>query len=184
MPIRHGLLAILDEGPCYGFQLRAEFENRTGVVVNVGQVYSTLDRLERDGLTMKGAADAAGHVIHELTDRGRTVVAEWLDAPVVRPRATRDELALKIALALTLPSVDAARIIADQRRATAALLEEQRAERAGSASRQLVVDSLVAMTEAELRWLDACEAALVEAEPYGLDAGEKKRGRPKAPARG
>src|SRR6266851_4891752 len=52
MSIRHALLALLSEGPKYGLQLREEFEARTGEVwpLNVGQVYTTLQRLERDGL--------------------------------------------------------------------------------------------------------------------------------------
>ena len=52
MSVRHALLALLSEGPKYGLQLRQEFEARTGEVwpLNVGQVYTTLQRLERDGL--------------------------------------------------------------------------------------------------------------------------------------
>jgi DNA-binding PadR family transcriptional regulator len=52
MSVRHALLALLSEGPKYGLQLREEFEARTGDVwpLNVGQVYTTLQRLERDGL--------------------------------------------------------------------------------------------------------------------------------------
>ena len=52
MSIRHALLALLSEGSKYGLQLRQEFETRTGEVwpLNVGQVYTTLQRLERDGL--------------------------------------------------------------------------------------------------------------------------------------
>ena len=52
MSVRHALLALLSEGPKYGLQLREEFEARTGEVwpLNVGQVYTTLQRLERDGL--------------------------------------------------------------------------------------------------------------------------------------
>ncbi|MDH4147522.1 MAG: PadR family transcriptional regulator, partial [Acidimicrobiia bacterium] len=54
MSIRHGLLALLSEGPKYGAQLRTEFEERTGATwpLNVGQVYTTLSRLERDGLVV------------------------------------------------------------------------------------------------------------------------------------
>src|SRR6202012_3215532 len=52
MSVRHALLALLSEGPKYGLQLRQEFVARTGEVwpLNVGQVYTTLQRLERDGL--------------------------------------------------------------------------------------------------------------------------------------
>src|SRR5947207_1083293 len=58
MSVRHALLALLSEGPKYGLQLREEFEAGTGEVwpLNVGQVYTTLQRLERDGL-VEAAAD-------------------------------------------------------------------------------------------------------------------------------
>ena len=66
MSVRQSLLAILDQGPCYGYQLRAEFDRRTGSTwpLNVGQIYNTLDRLERDGLVAKGDTDAQGHVYY------------------------------------------------------------------------------------------------------------------------
>jgi DNA-binding PadR family transcriptional regulator len=57
--VRHALLALLSEGPKYGLQLREEFEARTGEVwpLNVGQVYTTLQRLERDHRDWCGRAD-------------------------------------------------------------------------------------------------------------------------------
>ena len=66
MSVRHALLALLSEGPKYGLQLREEFEARTGEVwpLNVGQVYTTLQRLERDGLVE--TAGAAGRGMTEL----------------------------------------------------------------------------------------------------------------------
>ncbi len=59
MSVRLSLLAILDQGPCYGYQLRTEFDRRTGSTwpVNVGQIYNTLDRLERDKLSRMGEAE-------------------------------------------------------------------------------------------------------------------------------
>src|SRR5918994_3825042 len=108
MSVKQSLLAILDQGPCYGYQLRAEFDRRTGSTwpLNVGQIYNTLDRLERDGLVLKGDTDAHGHVYYEITDAGSAEVADWLDSPVRRGGGTRDELAVKLAVAVTLPGVD------------------------------------------------------------------------------
>ena len=107
MSVRHSLLAILDQGPCYGYQLRTEFERRTGSTssLNVGQIYNTLDRLERDGLVAKGSPDAQGHVFYQITDAGSLEVSAWLTSPVERERRTRDELAIKISVAATLPGV-------------------------------------------------------------------------------
>ena len=101
MSVRQSLLAILDQGPCYGYQLRHEFDRRTGSTwpLNVGQIYNTLDRLERDGLVEKGAVDGQGHVYWQITEAGRAEVASWLASPVERPAGTRDELAIKLAVA-------------------------------------------------------------------------------------
>lgn len=180
MTIRQSLLAILDQEPCYGYQLRLEFERRTGGTwpLNVGQVYTTLDRLERDGLATKGTTDAEGHVYYEITPAGQAEARAWLTAAVGRPLAARDELAIKIALAITLPGADAAAIVATQRWATTAALARYRAEPSGTLARQLVVDSLVFAAEAELAWLDHCEARLGDAQPFAIDAEPAKRGRP------
>ena len=73
MSIRHSLLALLQDRPRYGYQLRTEFEDRTGSSwpLNIGQVYTTLDRLERDGLVRNDGGDGEGHVIYSITDAGR-----------------------------------------------------------------------------------------------------------------
>lgn len=86
MSVRQSLLAILDQGPCYGYQLRAEFDRRTGSTwpLNVGQIYNTLERLERDGLVERGDADEQGHVYWVITDAGSAEVAGWLSSPVER----------------------------------------------------------------------------------------------------
>lgn len=191
--VRQSLLAILDQGPCYGYQLRAEFDRRTGSTwpLNVGQIYNTLDRLERDGLAVKGDTDAQGHVFYEITEAGSLAVADWLTQPVERAGA-RDELAIKLAVAATLPSVDVAGVIDAQRRATAARVraltdEASRDDGPGEASapafvRSLVVDSLLFQAEAEARWLDHAEARLAQHPQHSMSlelATERpKRGRP------
>ena len=132
MSVRQSLLAILDQGPCYGYQLRTEFDRRTGSTwpLNVGQIYNTLDRLERDGLVTKGDVDAQGHVYWQITDAGTAEVRDWWDSPVERSAGSRDELAIKLAVAATLPGVDVAGVIQSQRAAsTARLTALQAAER-------------------------------------------------------
>jgi DNA-binding PadR family transcriptional regulator len=86
MSVRQSLLAILDQGPCYGYQLRSEFDRRTGSTwpLNVGQIYNTLERLERDGLVQRGDADENGHIYWHITPEGSAEVSEWLASPVVR----------------------------------------------------------------------------------------------------
>ena len=175
MSIRQAMLALLEQGPMYGYQLRAEFEQRTGATwpLNVGQVYTTLNRLERDGLveTADGdGGDDAGHVIYRVTDAGRDEVTTWFTTPVSRTQPPRDELAIKLAIAVTVPGIDVGAVIQQQRTATMAALQDYtRLKRSGRAARptepddlawSLVLDSLVFGAEAEIRWLDHCEARL------------------------
>lgn len=192
MSVRQSLLAILDQGPCYGYQLRTEFDRRTGSTwpLNVGQIYNTLDRLERDGLVSKGEVDEQGHVFWEITDAGSAAVREWLTSPVERAAGTRDELAIKLAVASTLPGVDVATIIHTQRRASLSQLQElNRAKYAGAdpdgpeeLAWSLVVDSMIFAAEAEVRWLDHTEQRLAmhphPAMALELSTERPRRGRP------
>ena len=177
MSVRQALLALLEQEPMYGYQLRVEFEQRTGETwpLNVGQVYTTLTRLERDGLVAataaeEAAAEGGSHgAIYRITDAGREEVAAWFTTPVARTQPPRDELAIKLALAVTVPGVDVGQVIQQQRGATMSALQDYtRLKRQGaSAGRDrnelawgLVLDSLVFAAEAEIRWLDHCEARL------------------------
>ena len=173
MSIRQGLLALLEQGPMYGYQLRAEFESRTGATwpLNVGQVYTTLARLERDGLVEPAGDDDDGHAVYRITDAGRAEVATWFSTPVSRTSPPRDELAIKLAMAVTVPGVDVRAVVQAQRTATIRALQDYtrlKARAADGGTRQdlawlLVLDSLVFAAEAEVRWLDHCEARLARA---------------------
>ncbi|GAA3746498.1 helix-turn-helix transcriptional regulator [Leifsonia bigeumensis] len=199
MSVRQSLLAILDQGPCYGYQLRSEFDRRTGSTwpLNVGQIYNTLDRLERDGLVEKTEVegsdpDSSGQIYYRITDAGSAEVAGWLGSPVERSAATRDELAIKLAIAVTLPGVDIAQVIQVQRTATLRTLQELTKTKNASGDPEsseelawlLVVDSMIFQAEAEVRWLDHSEARLARASAAGLAAPlplsteVPKRGRP------
>ncbi|GAA1668799.1 PadR family transcriptional regulator [Microbacterium lacus] len=195
MTVRQSLLAILDQGPCYGYQLRAEFERRTGSAwpLNVGQIYNTLDRLERDGLVAKGDADAEGHVFYEITDAGSREVDAWLADPAGGAPA-RDDLAIKIAVAATLPGVDVTDVLAAERRQSQSRLDALRrlprpiAETEAEAlAREIVTDAKIARAEAELRFLDRAAERIAERPAHTmalrLSSERPKRGRPaKAPA--
>ncbi|MFE6734151.1 PadR family transcriptional regulator [Microbacterium sp. NPDC057650] len=195
MSVRQSLLAILDQGPCYGYQLRAEFDRRTGSTwpLNVGQIYNTLERLERDGLVAKGDVDDEGHVYYVITDAGRDAVRDWLDSPVPRQSGTRDELPIKLALAATLPGVDVEAIVQRQRKASLSALQElRRVQYAGAGTDadsdgeelawRLVADALIFQAEAEVRWLDHVESRLRRHTPQTLSlaisAERPRRGRP------
>src|SRR5436853_7255920 len=109
MSVRHALLALLSEGPKYGLQLREEFEARTGEVwpLNVGQVYTTLQRLERDGLVASdGDAEDGPQKGFRITSAGAAELDRWLRTPPDMTSPPRDELVIKVLLALGLPGVD------------------------------------------------------------------------------
>ena len=192
MSVRQSLLAILDQGPCYGYQLRAEFDRRTGSTwpLNVGQIYNTLERLERDGLVERGDADEQGHVYWAITAAGSAEVAGWLASPVERGAGTRDELAIKLAVAATLPGIDVTSVIQAQRHASLDRLQElQRAKDAGAhpdsaeeLAWTLVIDSMIFAAEAEVRWLDHTEQRLAAHPQHWLElelsTDRPKRGRP------
>jgi DNA-binding PadR family transcriptional regulator len=172
MSIRHGLLALLERGPSHGYQLRAEFDAATGATwpLNVGQVYTTLDRLERDGLVAQdGDPDPDGRIAYRITDDGRRELTSWFASPVTRQGAPRDELAIKLALAVTTPGVDVLTVVQTQRTATMTGLQDltrlkMRADGDdGDLAWSLVLDSLLFRAEAEIRWLDHCEARVARA---------------------
>ncbi len=150
----------------YGYQLRTEFETRTGGTwpLNVGQVYTTLSRLERDGLVEPGGEDGDKHVFYRCTEAGTAELREWFERPVDAEGRPRDELAIKLALAVGLPGVDVPAVLQRQRTHTLRTLRDYTRLKADVAESdlawQLVLDSLIFRAEAEVRWLDHCEARL------------------------
>ncbi len=176
MSVRQSLLAILDRGACYGSQLRAEYERRTGARVNVGQVYTTLERLERDGLVEGAGLDDEARVLWRPTDAGRAEARGWLATASIAEG--RDEVALKIALAVTLPGADVDGILSVQRAAVRAALVAVQGEAGESASAAIVTAARRARLEADLRWLDEVEEIGSAAEPFGLSEERPRRGRP------
>src|SRR3954467_8906812 len=120
MSIRQGLLALLVDGPRHGYQLRQEFDTRTGSTwpLNVGQVYTTLARLSRDGLGEETGDGDESHKIYALTRAGQSAVTEWFATPVLLPDRPRDELAIKLPLAAPTPRVDLSAVTRAQRPAT------------------------------------------------------------------
>jgi DNA-binding PadR family transcriptional regulator len=168
MSVRNALLTLLDHEPMHGYSLRQEFEAATGSTwpLNVGQVYTTLGRLERDGLVVAAGDEDEIQRVYRITDLGRIEVRSWFASPV-RPEAPpRNELAIKLALAVRTPDVDVREVVQRQRIATLRTLQEYTRAREAAAdvlSWLLVADSLIFAAEAEVRWLDHCETRLVRA---------------------
>ena len=167
MSVRNGILALLAEGPRYGAELKAGFEARTGGTwpVNVGQVYTTLDRLERDGLVVQQEADGEGRIHYALTAEGQAEVERWWHTPVDRENTPREELVIKLAIAITGSAVDSAAVAQAQRSATMHRLQQltrvkQSIDPATDPAWLMVVEHQLFAAEAEIRWLDQVEASV------------------------
>src|ERR1700745_586980 len=193
MSVRHAMLALLSEGPSYGLQLREEFEARTGDVWprNVGQVYTTLQRLERDGLVVSEGDDEGPQKAFRITDDGIRELDAWLRTPPDLSSPPRDELVMKILIALRVPGANVSEVIQAHRRYLVELMQQwtRIKEDADPAdlSLALAVDAELFRLDAVVRWLDAADgrikraAADAAAEIPGKPAGNRAPRRPGGP---
>jgi DNA-binding PadR family transcriptional regulator len=170
MSVRHALLALLSEGPKYGLQLRQEFEERTGEVwpLNVGQVYTTLQRLERDGLVESDDSDDEGpQKSFRITSAGKVELDEWLRTPPDLSSPPRDELVMKVLIAVRLPGVNVTEVIQSHRRYLVQLMQQwthlKEDEARFDLSFALVVDAELFRLDSVVRWLDTAEGRLKRA---------------------
>jgi DNA-binding PadR family transcriptional regulator len=180
--VRHSLLALLSAGPMHGYGLKTEFEAATGDVwpLNVGQVYTTLGRLERDGL-VSAEADDDGKV-YEITGAGRAELRRWFETSVPREMIPRQELAIKLVFAMRSGMGDVTAVVQRQRVATVRALQDvtrlkTAAASGGDLAWLLMLDALIFQAEAEVRWLDTCEARLAR---ENAAAGRDRPARPHA----
>lgn len=165
MSIRHSFLALLAGEPTHGYGLKSGFEDRTAGVwpLNAGQVYSTLSRLERDGM-VEAHGDDPDRRAWRITARGRRELADWYDTPV-EDRSHRDELVMKVLFAIAAGESRMGRVLQTQRAATMQRLQEYTrnkmdADPEGELAWVLLLDALILRAEAEIRWLDTCERRL------------------------
>jgi DNA-binding PadR family transcriptional regulator len=170
MSVRHALLALLSEGPKYGLQLREQFEANTGQVwpLNVGQVYTTLQRLERDGLV--AALGDTGELVpgpqkaYRITEAGSAELAQWLRVPPDLSTPPREDLVMKVLIAVRVPGTDVSEVIQAHRRYLVQLMQEWTRLKEDDNDRDLafalVVDSELFRLDSVVRWLDAAETRL------------------------
>jgi DNA-binding PadR family transcriptional regulator len=175
--VRHALLALLSEGPKYGLQLREEFEARTGEVwpLNVGQVYTTLQRLERDGLVESDAAEQDGpQKGFRITADGQRELTGWLRTPPDLASPPRDELVMKVLVALRVPGTDVREVIQVHRRYLVELMQQwtriKDLEADADMNLALVVDAELFRLDAVVRWLDAADGRIKRAAADRPDA--------------
>ena len=167
MSVRYAVLALLSEGPKYGLQLRQEFESRTGEVwpLNVGQVYTTLQRLERDGLVESDDPEGDGpQKGFRITPAGGRELAEWLHTPPGTMPPPRDELVIKVLVALRVHGVDVHELIQVHRRHLVELMQHYTHVKAEASEDDvglgLVVDAELFRLQAVVRWLDAADTRM------------------------
>jgi DNA-binding PadR family transcriptional regulator len=186
--VRHALLGLLSEGPKYGHQLRQEFEARTGDVwpLNVGQVYTTLHRLERDGLVESDDSVADGpQNSFRITTDGEAELERWLRTPPDLTSPPRDELVIKVLVAMRMPGVDVHYVLQVHRRYLIELMQQWTRLKEDEAEFDLplalVVDAELFRLDSVVRWLDAADGRLkrasVEPLPSATTTGPRLRRR-------
>jgi DNA-binding PadR family transcriptional regulator len=167
MIVRHALLALLSEGPKYGFQLAQEFEAGTGEMwpLNTGQVYTTLQRLERDELVETDDTIEDGpQNSYRITESGRVELERWLHSPPDTTRPPRDELVIKVLVALRIPGVDAVELTQSYRRHVVEAMHQYTRLKEDAHENDigllLVADAEIYRLDSVIRWLDAAEARI------------------------
>src|ERR1700678_1144332 len=168
MSVRHALLALLSEGPKYGLRLREEFEAGTGEVwpLNIGQVYTTLQRLERDGLIESDEDDEpdSPQKRFRITADGEQELRTWLRTPPDMSSPPRDELVIKVLVALRVPGTDVHEVIQPHRRYLVGLMHSctriKEAAADGDLALGLAVDAELFRLDAVVRWLDAADGRI------------------------
>ena len=179
MSVRHALLGLLSEGPKYGMQLREEYEGATGDMwpLNVGQVYTTLQRLERDGLVESDDAnDEERQKDYRITDRGRSELLAWLTTPPAPAPPARDELVTKVLVALRVPEIDVQDVIQAHRRQVVALMQQWTSFKRGDEpdlAFRLTAEAELSRLGAVVKWLDFADQE--------VNAPRGPRARPRAP---
>jgi DNA-binding PadR family transcriptional regulator len=169
MSVRNALLALLSERPKYGLQLQQEFEAGTGEVwpLNVGQVYTTLQRLERDGLIETDNVEDSPQKSFRITPQGGQALTEWLRTPPDLSSPPRDELVIKIMVAIRVPGIDPHDVIQVHRHYVVELMQQwtrlKEDEGRFDLSFAIVVDAELFRLDSVVRWLDATDGRLKRA---------------------
>jgi DNA-binding PadR family transcriptional regulator len=186
--VRDGLLAILTLGPAYGLQLHSELASRAPHrgPVNVGQIYSTLERLTGQGLIESAGQTSDGLPLHRLTDAGVMAVDVWKSDAALDALPEWTEMLDQVLIATTLDPVSAMRLVESYRRWWT---RDRDGTRASLAAEHLRTDARLALLAREtqavaaLAWLGAASDALADFDthrPYSPD--KPKRGRRPRPA--
>jgi DNA-binding PadR family transcriptional regulator len=168
--LRFVLMGLLEAEPRYGYELKAVFEQFLGGTwaLNIGQVYATLGKLEREGLTECQVVPQdllPDRKVYALTDAGRAELARWAQAPDDGPVQLRDEFFLKVAVGSLTEAPRTATLIHDQREkrlAQLAQLARLQKDHVLHPATALLLEGAMLRLEADLKWLELCEERLKE----------------------
>jgi DNA-binding PadR family transcriptional regulator len=163
MSLKFGILGLLAEQPLHAYAVKGRFEDLLGGSweVNIGQVYTTLQRLERDALVEPAEARGdRGRLPYRLTEVGRKALETWLAEPESEPQQLREEIYLKLLLAARVANGDLPALLARQRRVYLQRLKdlavlEGEARSRGRDDLALLYQGALLHTEADLNWVDA-----------------------------
>jgi DNA-binding PadR family transcriptional regulator len=172
MSLKYGVMGLLAEEPLHGYEVKNRFEAMLGGTweVNIGQVYTTLQRLERDGLVRPvGERGDRGKLVYELSDRGREALDGWLGQPESGPQELREEIYVKLLLAARLANGDLGPLLGRQKRAYLQRLRdlnrlEDRARKDGRNDLARLVRGALLHTEADIKWIDELSEMAISGE--------------------
>jgi DNA-binding PadR family transcriptional regulator len=164
------LLALLSGRPRYGYDLKSVFEEFLGGTwpLNIGQVYTTLSRLEAEGLVeceLVLQDLLPDRKVYSLTPAGEAELTRWADEPSEGPIRLREDFFLKVLARSVIHDGDARELITRQRRnhlTALAELARLRAEPSIHPATALLLDGAALRAEADLKWLDLCEQRMKE----------------------
>ena len=171
MSVRHAHPRAVERRPEVRPSAPKEFESSTGEVwpLNIGQVYTTLQRLERDGLVESDETEEPGpQKGFHITEAGDEELSSWLNTPPDMTSPPRDELVIKVLSALRVPGVSVHDVIQVHRRYLVELMQQWTRLKEDEAdfdlSFALVVDAELFRLDSVVRWLDTADGRLKRAE--------------------
>ena len=175
MSLKYGVLGLLKAEPLHGYEVKNRFEAMLGGTwdVNIGQIYTTLQRLERDGLIRPlGGRGDRRKLLYELSPEGQKALDEWLAQPDASPQQLHEEIYVKLLLATRIANGDLKGMLARQKRAYLQRLRdlnrlEERARRDGRIDLARLVRGALLHTEADLKWMDE-----LSSERFGTEAAK------------
>jgi DNA-binding PadR family transcriptional regulator len=183
MSVKFAMLGILAEKNLHGYELKSSFDEKVGEFwsLNYGQIYSTLDRLEKEDLVthdLQAQDRRPDKKIYSITGKGRTELEEWLSTPVNRVRALRDEFFIKLVFMdredpgpiLELIEKQKALYLKQMNKLTNQKVSlKKKSENADTLTAELLMDAGLFHAEADIKWLTLCASKIKAA------MGEKKQ---------